>query len=230
MLKHASRLFFPVLALIVVSTNMANAQTFDVALGSQPLGNLTFGGDSGDAMVRTTLNRTPLGVFNGTFVGISRPFQTDEGTIVRQYFSESIFPRKTRQISLLMDQGQVIETIVSPQSERTNISNPTEITGTVIDPVTALGLMVSASGCPAAFRIYDGRRVIVLAPTGSTSEKNTLECDMYYSVDAGPGHLSPLYIKEISVILNYDVAGGRQELMNMRFRSGIFSLVLTRQR
>lgn len=226
MLKRLFCLIFPVLA---VGATMTNAQTFDVTLGGRSLGSLTYSNADGEAKLRTTLDNTPLGVFDGSFVGTSRRVQADQGATVRQYYSEGVSSRKTRKISVLMDQGRAIETVISPQSERTDLSNPQRITASVVDPVTALGLVISASGCPTSISIYDGRRVIALTPSGSTSQTDVLVCDMDYTVVSGPGHLSPLYIKDISAVLTYDLGASSQNLVNMRFSSGVFALGFTRK-
>lgn len=228
--KQPLRLALLLPMVLAFTAAMAAAQTFDVTLGNRPLGNLTFSAKQNGATLRTTLDNTPLGVFNGTFVATSRRFRTDRGTTALQYVSESASSRKTRTISVLTERNQVVETAVTPQSERTAMSDPARVHGRVIDPVTAFGQMFSASGCPASTRIYDGRRVVALQVTGSTTEANSLTCELSYTVVAGPGHLSPLYISNVSVFLKYDTAGEGQKLSNMQFSSGPFSLSIKRRK
>lgn len=215
---------------LAFTATMAIAQSFDVSLGERLLGSLTFNAKKDGATLRTTLNSTPLGVFNGTFVGTSRRFKTDRGTTALQYVGESASSRKTRTISVLSERNRVVETVVAPQSERTPLSDPARVNAQMIDPVTAFGQMVSASGCPSSTHIYDGRRVVALQVTGSATEANTLTCDLRYTVVAGPGHLSPLYISNVSVVLKYNTAGEGQKLSNMQFSSGPFSLSIKRRK
>lgn len=207
---------------------MAMAGSYDVLLGGKSLGSLSYEGKGSSAALRTRLSSTPLGVFDGTFSASSKPVQSN-GTRLRQYLGESASSRKTRTISVLTDRGRVVETAISPKTELTDLSDPSRVGGRVIDPVTAFGQMVGAKGCPGAMRIYDGRRVVSLAPGGSAKAPGRLTCDMRYTVTAGPGHLSPLYISKVAVGLAYDTRGGRQVLSEMKFTSGVFSLRLARR-
>lgn len=204
---------------LVLGGAAASAETFSVSLGARTLGTLVYGQEGGVETLASTMNNTPLGVFNGTFEGVSN------GT---QYRSASVSSRKTREISVRFAGGRAIETAISPDDERTELSDPALAPAGVIDPVATMGRFITASGCPAAFRLYDGRRAVLLQPVSGAQTGTNLVCEMTYGVTDGPGHLSPLYIKSISVRLTYDVSG-KQSLREMQFGAAGFDLVLTRQ-
>lgn len=201
----------------------ARAETFSVQLGSRQLGELTYSGGSA-ASLRSTLNNTPLGVFNGTFAASVEP--TSAGT---QYRSSSRSSRKTRDINVLFDGGRAVDAVVTPANEMTDLSNVGSVPAGVVDPVSAFGRFVSASGgCPEAFRFYDGRRAILVQPAAESEVAGQLVCKMNYRVSDGPGHLSPLYIKNVSIALTYEVTGG-QSLRKVVLSAAGFDLFLMRQ-
>lgn len=201
---------------LIASGSAASAESFSMSLGDRTLGTLDYSVAGGVETMTSTMNNTPLGVFNGTFQGKSNG---------RHYSSASKSSRKTRDISVLFDAGRAIETVVNPADERTELSDPTLAPTGVIDPVATLGRFINTNGCPEAFRIYDGRRAILVLPVASTQTDSTLVCDMSYSVSHGPGHLSPLYLKSISIKLTYDVSGN-QSLSQMQFGAGGFDLTM----
>lgn len=193
-------------------------------LGARTLGTLSYIDDGNNGTLHLTLDNTPIGVFDGTFVGTSREVRSDQGIPIRQYLGESASSRKTRWISFLHHQGQVWDTVVSPLSERTDLSDPSLVSELVVDPVLAIKEIISANGCPETIHIYDGRRVVTLAPAGMSNEESLLTCDIDYTVTDGPRHLSPLYISQISGVLRYEISNGRQTLTQMEFQSGPFKL------
>ncbi|MEY1554249.1 hypothetical protein AB3Y40_01320 [Yoonia sp. R2331] len=200
---------------------LASAQTFQLSLGSGTIGTMTVTGDS----IRANVTDSPLGLANGAFTATAKRVQMTDGRVVTQYLSDT--PRKGRKISVLSDKGQVIETTVSPSDDRTDLSDPAAVPGAVSTPVAVLNGMINATGCPGAMRFYDGRRVITLSPTGSTQTGAMLSCDMSYRVTAGPGHLSPLYIKNATMEVTYDTAAG-QSLTEIQIGNGPFTLYVTR--
>lgn len=204
---------------------VAAAQTFDVRLGEQHLGTMTYGAEG---RMATVLDNTPLGVFDGRFDATSGLVRQEDGTRVRQYLGRSQSTRKTREISVLLREGQVVDVVINPLGERTDMSVVGAVTGGVVDPVAALGRLIAAQGCPGGFRIFDGRRVMQLSPTMADQGAAELICEMSYTVTDGPGHVSPLAIRSIDVSLTYDMSAA-QALRSMRFRSGPFVLTLERQ-
>lgn len=209
-------------AVFAVAGVAAQAETFSVQLGTRDLGSLTYHGGA-KATLQSSLDSTPMGVFNGTFSAQSE--QTSAG---QQFRSVSKSSRKSREIAILIVEGRAQETVVTPASEMTDLSNVAAVPVGVIDPVGAFGQFVTANGCPSAFRFYDGRRAILVQPTGQNKSEGQLVCDMSYQVSDGPGHLSPLYIKSISINLSYDLSGG-QSLRKMVFSAAGFHLQLMRQ-
>src|SRR5690606_39001732 len=145
----------------------AAADTFRAMLGGRVLGTLEYrAAGAGAAQLRTMLDNTPLGVGDGVFDGQTANERAGGKTLLR-YTGDSRSSRKSRQISVLLYQGRVIETQISPAGERTALSVASAVPEGVIDPVTAFGRMIGAGDCPAAFHIYDGRRVIRVRPQSS---------------------------------------------------------------
>jgi hypothetical protein len=203
----------------------ATAQEFSVNLGGSKLGSLVYARGAGGESVTSTLDHTPLGVFDGTFKGTSRPAGGG-----REFVGVSRSSRKGRRVQVQIDGGRAVAVAVTPPEELTELSDPARAPAGVVDPVAAIGLLVAAQGgCPGQIGIYDGRRAIALVPEGQATEDGLLRCDIAYRVVAGPGHLSPLKIKSARMRLTYGVAQGRQELREFRLSSGIFTVVLARR-
>jgi len=201
----------------------AAAQTFDVVLGGKTLGQLTYAASGDRSTVTSTLNNTPMNVFNGGFSG------TSTGSAATSSFvGDSRSSRKQRLVRVEISQGRATGTTITPQDEVTELSDVARVPAGVRDPVRGIGALIGAQGCPAAMRLYDGRRVIALRPTGRTTQGGTLTCTMGYKVIAGPGHLSPLRISSAKMTLSYDTASG-QSLQQIRISSGVFSLTLARR-
>ncbi len=213
------RLFL--IVLFASFAGLASAQTFQLSLGGGSIGTMSVTGDS----IRANVTDSPLGLANGAFIASAKRVQMADGRVVTQYLSDT--PRKARKISVLSDGGQVIETTVSPSDDRTPLSDPAAVPAGVSTPVTVLNAIINARGCPGTMRFYDGRRVITLSPTGSTQSGAMLSCDMSYRVTAGPGHLSPLYIKNATMEVSYDTSAG-QSLAEIQIGNGPFTLYVTR--
>lgn len=211
-----------VIGVLVSGASFVQAETYSVQLGGRNLGTISYQGGA-EASLQSTLNNTPMGVFNGTFTATSQ-----QSAVGQQYHSNSSSSRKSRQISVLIKDGRAIDTSVTPASEMTNLSNVGSVPVGVIDPVAAFGRFVSARGCPEAFRFYDGRRAILVSHERDSEVAGQLVCKMNYRVSDGPGHLSPLYIKNITVFLTYDVIGG-QSLRKVVLSAAGFDLNLMRQ-
>ncbi len=199
----------------------ASAQNFDVLLGGKTLGLLSY---DPRGSLRSTLDNTPLGVFNGTFDGTVRA--SGNGTTTFTGISQS--SRKSRKVVVEFAKGRATDINVTPDKERTELSEITRVPAGVIDPVTAIGKLIRAKGCPAPLRIYEGRRVIALLPQAAQQNGALLVCPVSYKVIAGPGHLSPLRISSAKMTLTYAVSGNSQTLQQIILSSGIFSVSLNR--
>ncbi|OYX40558.1 MAG: hypothetical protein B7Z02_18245, partial [Rhodobacterales bacterium 32-67-9] len=170
----------------------SEAATFRVEFAGNTLGTVTYSDDakigSGGQVLRTDLNNTPFGLFDGTFEAGSRPDGATAGSTRTRYASKSRSTRKSREISFLIDAGRVKETVVSPVGEMTPLSAPEAVMADVIDPVAAFGRFVRAGRCPEGFNIYDGRRVDQVAPSSFEVSGGLTRCEIKYTVVAGPGH------------------------------------------
>lgn len=210
-------------ALMALAATAPAAETFAIALGSSPLGQLSYDEAGTTKTLRSSLQNTPLGVFDGSFLGTA---SAQAGGVKFVGVSES--SRKSRSVSTLIKNGRAVETVVTPLEELTDLSDPVKAPAGVVDPVTAIGQLVQARGCPGTLRIYDGRRAIALVPAGQTTEGTNLICDVDYRVTHGPGHLSPLRVSNAHMQLTYDISGGGQSIAQIRLGSGLFKLYLNR--
>ncbi len=213
---------------LMISPQIALAETFAIQLGKTTLGELRYSANSKGATLTSTLANTPLGVFNGTYEGTSRPAKAADGTQALRYVGVGKSSRKTRSVDVLFAAGRALETIVIPAKEETTLSDPQKVRGAVTDPVRAIGLLTTAIGCPARINIYDGRRVITLSPTAQERQDTLLICALSYTVTAGPGHLSPLKIAKAKMQVTYSTANNDQQIQNITLGAGMFNLVLTR--
>jgi len=201
----------------------AYAQEFSVSLGGKMLGRLNLSASGSTAILHSTLNQTPMGVFNGTFKGTSKG-TTRTGT----FTGDSQSSRKKRRVIVSYANGRAQNVDITPQNERTDLSDPALASGQIIDPVRAVAHLFHATACPAAVRLYDGRRVVAITPTGQKKDADKLICTMRYKVTAGPGHLSPLRISSAKMQLRYNTAGNTQKLEQIKISSGVFGLRLDR--
>jgi hypothetical protein len=186
-------------------------------------------GESASYTIRSLLDNTPLGVGDGIFEASSRLARTGSGAVVRQYRSRSAAGNDIRTISLLLDGGKAVETVIAPDGERTDLSDPAKVPDGVLDDAAAFARLVYASDCPAPFRIYDGRRVVQVTTTAAERGAATLTCTVDYRVIAGPGHLSPFHFKSIDLRLSYAVRDGAVSGLDvMEASAGLFTVRFAR--
>ncbi len=211
------------LSILMLAASPLHAEGFAVSLGGATLGQLSYDARGGTATLRSTFDNTPLGVFNGSFLGTSAG-----STATSTFTGESRSSRKERVVIVEIREGRARETRITPQEEITALSDVTNVPAAVRDPVRLIAALIEAQGCPAQMQMYDGRRVVQLSPEGGTQGDGVLTCQMGYRVIAGPGHLSPLGISSARMTLRYDTRGGQQRLADIAVSSGIFRLSLTR--
>ncbi len=216
--------FAPLLCVITLACP-AGAETFNVSLGGKSLGTLSYAKKGKTSTLTSILSNTPLGVFNGNFQGSS------VGSLNSSTFiGTSKSSRKQRVVNVEISKGKPISTTVTPAKEQTDQSNVAQVQHGVIDPIRAISQLITAKDCPPPMRLYDGRRVVSLAPSSRQHSSTALTCDVNYQVIAGPGHLSPLRISSAKMRLSYDLTGAQQSLRQIKISSGIFSLSLTLQK
>ncbi|HHB81722.1 MAG TPA: hypothetical protein ENK83_08290 [Aliiroseovarius sp.] len=198
-----------------------------VSLAGLSLGQLRFEMGASGPSLRSDIANTPMGVFNGSFTASTR--RDADGSL--HYVSASRTTRKSRDISFTISAaGQVQDVRVTPAGQRTPLSVAEKGPVGVIDPTRAFARLVTPSGCPAGFALYDGRRVVQLSQTGQRQRAGRLVCQMRYSVTAGPAHLSPLSLHKLSLEIEYTRdATGALQLDRLKMRGGVFTLRLARQ-
>jgi hypothetical protein len=230
--RIARSLALALCAAFAATTASAETSTFQVILAGSTLGSLTYETDAGDgnrpAALRTNLDNTPLGVFDGTWDGTSQPVRTEAGDVVLQFLATTASSRKNRVISILHKDGQALATEVNPADDATDLSRADQVPTGVLDPVEGFGRIAEGAGCPEPFRIYDGRRVVELTTTGSEQAGNVLTCEVDYEVIAGPGHLSPFRFNSFALDLTYDLSSGRAVLAEADVSAGVFTVRLVR--
>lgn len=206
-------------ALLAPLAARAESQAWRLTLGQGEIGTLAFSDADGALTLAARLSGTPLGVADGAFDATSGPATAADGAVVRQYLGRSAFTTGGRTVSILSDAGGVREVTIDPEGDRTELSDPARAPQGALDLAQAFGALARSGGCPA-FRLYDGRRVaeIATAPAGEGA------CEGRYRVVEGPGLLSPLSIREISLTATY-AAGA---LDRLALRSGPFELALSR--
>ena len=193
-------------------------QTYKVYLGGLQLCWLRYSGPPNDAHISSLFDKTPLGVFDGTYEANS---QARSGGAV--YRGKSTSSNKNREVEILRDKnGKVTQTTISPEKDQTEYSNPAAVPSGVLDPVAGFGKFLAQSGCPDAFMLYDGRRVIEVTPKSTKVSGEVKTCVMDYNVVLGKGHLSPLYIKRITVTTEFDAKIAQVGPSVLRLRSGLF--------
>jgi hypothetical protein len=213
------RLIATITALVLASP--LAAQTFDVKLGGKTLGTLEYSEKGRDATLQSTLDSTPMGVFNGTFTGSS--------SAKGQFIGDSKSSRKQRIVTVDITQGRATGVEIIPANEMTDLSDASRVPAGVSDPVQIIGAFIGATGCPPSTRMYDGRRVVTLTPQAGKEDGASLTCPVSYKVVAGPGHLSPLGISNAKMELLYDMSGEAQTLKEIKVSSGVFRLKLLRR-
>jgi hypothetical protein len=209
------------IAAFLMLTLPAQAETrYIVTTGGQVLGTLT----QSESRLTSAFTNTPLGVFNGSFNGESRT--TASGT---QYRSDSQSSRKSRQIEIRQSPDtRVTDVDIAPESERTALSNPASVPANTLNPVAGFHRLLGQNTCPDAFKIYDGRRVIEITPTGTETNGPVTTCAFDYKVVQGQGHLSPLYIKNITLKLTFDTTLFATGPSLLTLRSGLFAVEFRR--
>jgi hypothetical protein len=220
---------FALLACGMLLAVPASGETYSVSLGGKMLGQLSYTQSGGTATLRSTLDNTPLGVFNGTFTGTSTGTGTGTGTDASTTFTgNSRSSRKQRVVTVDFAKGRAVGALVTPMDEMTDLSDIARVPDGVMDPVRAMGQLFRAKGCPAPVQMYDGRRVVTMRSDAGTQAGDILTCRVNYKVIAGPGHLSPLGISSAELHLSYGMSDG-QALQQIKVSSGIFSITLDRQ-
>ncbi|MGR3572402.1 hypothetical protein [Brevirhabdus sp.] len=216
----------------------AGAQSFDLTLGGRVLGQVSYARDGAGEKISTLLDNTPLGVGDGQYAGSSTP--AGAGSI--RYLGVSTAPRKSRRIEVIFANARPATVTITPKGEMTDLSDPAAVAaavpaadpaGQIVDPVAAFGRFVNAADCPGAFRLYDGRRLVQIAPLSRKLTDTALECGFSYKVVAGPGHLSPFYFSNITLSLRYartkGAAGGGLALQTMEIDTAILGVRLQRR-
>lgn len=221
MAKFLAALFLAVSALPALAAD----QTYKVYLGGLELGWFRYSGTSENARISSLFNNTPLGVFDGSYEGNSR---AKSGGAV--YRGKSSSTNKNREVEIIRAaSGKVAETTISPEKDRTEYSDPTAVPDGVLDPVAGFARFLSQkNGCPEAFKLYDGRRVVQVTPKSSETAGQVKTCVMDYRVVLGKGHLSPLYIKHITVSVVFDPAIAETGPSLLSLRSGLFGVEFRR--
>ena len=219
-LRSRTARLIAVAALALTATNaLAEMQTYDLLLGQRQLGTLQF--DTVSQTLVADLNNTPLGVADGRFTASVTAVRTAAGIAATQYLSQT----DKRQISVLLDEGHVLDTTIAPRSEATDLSDPTQVPVGVVPPTATFGALAGAGGCPAPVTMYDGRRVVRIATTARDVQGADTLCTMDYRVTAGPGHLSPFRFRSLDMGLIYRDGA----LSRITLRAGGFEVAVARR-
>lgn len=210
--------------LMLLSSPAQADQNYKVFLGGQQLGWLRYEGNAQAARMSSLFDNTPFGVFNGSYQGESR-----SGKAGVAYRGKSLSSHKNREVEIRGDAtGRVTEVVVVPQKDMTALSVPAEVPLGVLDPVAGFGRLLGQSTCPEAFQLYDGRRVVQVTPGKTTDVAGVTTCFLDYRVVQGKGHLSPLYIKDITIKMVFDPAVAETGPSVMTLRSGLFAVEFRR--
>ncbi len=202
----------------------AEILVWNVSLSGVALGQVQYS-DAMPQRLETQVDRTPLGVFDGTFEAYSKALSAG----VTNFASSSRTTRKGRDISFNIDNGVVGNVMVLPLSEQTRISQPSRVPRDVLDPVRAFGRLARASSCPAPFQLYDGRRVVAISTDSTSQENGGLTCQVTYQIVKGPGHLSPFRFKRFAMELTYGTGAPELRVLEqLILKVGVFTLRLRR--
>lgn len=203
---------FALLALL--NPAAAHAQDFDVRFAGGVIGRLS----ATTTAISTTLTNTPLGAADGWFRA-RRDGQT-----------YSAANNEGRRIDVAFNGATVTAVSITPADERTNVSDPRAVPEGVLDPIAGFARIAQSKDCPGAFRMYDGRRIVEISTEARAVENNVLICRIAYRVTAGPGHLSPLYISNLSLTARYGLRDGQNMgLAQLDIGAGPFSAMLQRR-
>ena len=189
----------PVLAALALCVALpAQAETYAIQLGSRQIGTLQ---TSGNALA-STLDNTPLGVANGTFEAGVSAVRLSDGSGAQQFLGRNR-GGKVRDVSVIRQEGRVLDVTVSPAGDATDLSVPAAVPAGVLFPPEAMARLEAAGGCPAPVTMYDGRRVVSISTLSSTQANEETICEMSYRVTAGKGHLSPFNFRSLAMQLAY---------------------------
>ncbi|MGR3640077.1 hypothetical protein [Alterinioella nitratireducens] len=214
----------PVIGLGLFLAQPAQAEErFDVSLAGDHLGRITHTRSGGTQDLTLLLDSTPFGVFDGSYSG-----RTISTGAVARHSGRTRSTRKSRDVSMRTEGGELREVALSPEAERTALTASAAVTGPVLDPVNAFGRLLETASCPDGLRIYDGRRVGVLSLEEARREANRVTCHAAYRVSGGPGYLEPLGVSRLSVELIYDTNVSPWRLEQVGAKSGPFGLTLHR--
>lgn len=199
-------------------------QTYNVYLGGLKLGWFRYTSTPHVARISSQFTNTPLGVFDGSYEGNSRA-----GSDSLIYRGKSSSTNKNREVEIIRTPtGKVFKTSIKPDADRTEYSDPSTIPGGVYDPVTGFGQFLAQTGCPKPFNLYDGRRMVHITPKSADTDGPVKTCVLDYRVVLGKGHLSPLYIKHITVTVTFDPAIAKAGPSLLTLRSGLFGVEFQR--
>lgn len=216
---------FSALGLALLIAPAAQAETrFTVSLGGDHLGRLGHTLAAGTRDLSLLLDSTPFGVFDGTYSGRT----VEEGATAR-HSGRTRSTRKSRDVSMRTEAGQLREVALSPAAERTALTDAAAVPGAVLDPVSGFGQLLEAQACPDGLRIYDGRRIGALSAISESREAGQVVCEARYQIEQGPGYLEPIGVTRLTLELRYDVTPTGWQLARMRAHSGIFALSLDRE-
>ena len=192
----------------------AYAQDFEVRIAGRVIGRLS----ATRTAISTTVTNTPLGAADGWFRG-----QRDGQTY-------SAVNSEGRRIDVIFDGKTVTAVRVNPADERTDVSDSRAVPEGVLDPIAGFARIARPADCPAAFRMYDGRRIAVVSTEARAVENGVLICRIAYRVTAGPGHASPLYISNLSLTARYGLRAGQNTgLAQLDISAGPFTATLQRR-
>lgn len=205
----------------IIFNNAAHAevQYFDLTLGQQKIGALSF--DTETLEIVMDLNDTPFGIADGYFNAQSATARSSNGTTETRYLSQS----KKRQISFVINDGKVSATAISPIREATPLSQPEAVPPGVIPLTEGFATIATATSCPNPITIYDGRRIVQIATQVQSIVLADIKCEMDYRVTAGPGHISPFRFRTLDMTLTYR----DNVLALMAIKAGVFELRVVRQ-
>ncbi|MBS1302408.1 hypothetical protein [Loktanella sp. SALINAS62] len=196
------------------------ADNYAMMLGSRQIGTLVTNGDA----LTSTLDNTPLGVADGTFQASVNPVELPDGTLADQFLGINR-GGKTRDISVIRQDGRAVDVTVVPANDATDLSKPEAVPAGVLFPSELFSRLERTGGCPGAMTMYDGRRVVSIATASSAVVDGVTVCTMDYRVTAGKGHLSPFNFKSLNMQLAY--AGGA--LARVTVSAGGFDVSMVRQ-
>lgn len=198
---------------------LAEPHSFMMMLGNRQIGMLTIDQSGSTTTIMSTMDNTPLGVADGTFVGVT---QANGSTV--EYEGKSRGSRM-RDISFIREASTVTAVTVTPVSEMTELTDAAKVPNNVLSPTEALSALANNGTCPARMVVYDGRRVVQIGTKNATQQGSSVNCDLSYSVVMGPGHLSPFRFRSIDINVTYVAS----QLRRITVSAGGFRVGLIRE-